>query len=97
MTLPQLYHNVTLRSYPEIRFFNGRPEGFGGGSPVCMALSGLSTGNSAAFVKRFRIAGAWPEAAHGDYAQGRVPDGSMLLNIVMRNAIDKMANVMDFR
>lgn len=62
-----------------------------------MALSGLSTGNCAAIVKEFRVAGAWRDGRKEDYIKGRVPDDAMLLSIVMRNAIDKMTNLKSFR
>ena len=58
-----------------------------------MALSGLSTGNSAGFVKDFRVSGAWRETNNDEYAQGRIPDNSMLLSIVLRNAVDRMTNL----
>lgn len=97
MTLPQLYEKVTLRSYPQIRYKGERPEGFGSGSPLCMALSGLSTGNAAALLKQFCITGAWTEHGADAYAHGRVPDSSMLLSIVLRNALDKMTNIQTFK
>lgn len=93
MTLPQLYEKVTVRSYSEVRYNNGRPEGFGGGSPLAMALSGLSTSNAAALVKTFRIAGKWKEYGAEDYVQGRIPDSSMLLSIILRNALERMTKV----
>lgn len=55
MTLPQLYQRVSLHSYGEMRYVNGRPEGFGSGSPFMMALNGLCTKGHAALVEEFRV------------------------------------------
>lgn len=97
MTLPQLYHRVTLHSYTEQRYIDGRPEGFGGGSPFTTALSGLTTNNSATLVQEFCIKGSWPEPRMEDYTKGKVPDSTMLLNIALRAAVDKMVNMKSFR
>ncbi|KAL1584800.1 hypothetical protein WHR41_06546 [Cladosporium halotolerans] len=86
MTLPQLYQKVSLHSYPEIRFVNGRPEGFGSGSPFMMALNGLSTKSHASVVRHFRLWGEWREVGVEDFAKGRIPDNSMLLNMMLRVA-----------
>ncbi|GAB7354177.1 hypothetical protein MBLNU459_g4730t1 [Dothideomycetes sp. NU459] len=96
MTIPQLYERVSLRSYAEVRYVDGRPEGFGGGSPFCMALSGLATSNSSNLVKDFSVAGAWPEPQKDNYLRGLVPDSTMLLAISMRAAVDKMTNMASF-
>ncbi|KAK3113920.1 hypothetical protein LTR53_008287 [Teratosphaeriaceae sp. CCFEE 6253] len=96
MTLPQLYQRVTLRAYPAIRYVNGRPEGFGGGSPFVMALSSLVTGQASALVEEFRVWGAWREAGQEDFAKGRIPDNSMMLNILLRAATDKMVKLRSF-
>lgn len=97
MTLPQLYERVTLRSYAELRYIDGKPEGFGSGSPFTMALSGLATGNSAAFVQDLCIAGTWPEPKIEEYKMGKVPDNTMLVGIALRAAVDKMVNMNTFR
>lgn len=97
MTIPQLYEKVALRSYPELRYVEGRPEGFGAGSPFCMALSGLATNNTSTLVKDFRVCGTWPEPRREDYHKGLVPDSTMLLGISLRAVIDKMANITTFR
>ncbi|KAK0310231.1 hypothetical protein LTR82_014913 [Friedmanniomyces endolithicus] len=97
MTLPQLYQRVALRSYAEIRYVNGRPEGFGGGSPFVMALNGLMTqSHTASLVEEFRVWGSWREEGHESFAKGRVPDNSMMLAILMRSATDKMAKLRTF-
>lgn len=97
MTLPQLYHRVTLRSYTEQRYIDGKPEGYGGGSPFTTALSGLTTNNSATLVQEFCIKGSWLEPRMEDYTKGKVPDSTMLLNIALRAAVDKMINMKSFR
>ncbi|KAK4992257.1 hypothetical protein LTR50_001237 [Elasticomyces elasticus] len=96
MTLPQLYKNVILRSHSEIRYKDGRPEGFGGGSPFSMALNGLVTSNNAPLVQHFAMQGHWQEFGHDEFAQGRVPDNSMILNIVLRAAVDRMVKMESF-
>lgn len=96
MTLPQLYQKVSLRSYAEIRYLNGRPEGFGSGSPFMMGLNGLVTKQHAALVEELRLWGAWKELGQEDFAKGRVPENSMMLNILLRSATDKMAKLRSF-
>ncbi|EON63994.1 hypothetical protein W97_03224 [Coniosporium apollinis CBS 100218] len=96
MTLPRLYEHVTLRSYAELRYFNGRPEGYGGGSPFSMGLNGLATRNTASYVKGWKLLGDWRESDVDDFTKGRVPDNSMMLNIVIRAAMDKMTCLESF-
>jgi hypothetical protein len=98
MTLPRLYEEVTLRSYPEIRHRedDGRPEGYGGGSPFAMGLNTLVSRTFTDYVQSFRVAGDWREHDVDDYKQGRVPDNSMVLQIAMRAALDKMKNLRAF-
>lgn len=96
MTLPQLYQDVSLHSYPEIRFANGRPEGFGSGSPFMMALNGLSTKSHASVVRHFRLWGEWREVGVEDFAKGRIPDNSMLLNMMLRVCVDRMTRLQSF-
>jgi hypothetical protein len=96
MTLPRLYEEVTLRSYSEIRYVEGRPEGYGGGSPFAMGLNTLVSRNFTDYVQAFRVVGEWREHDVDDYKQGRVPDNSVLLQIAMRAALDKMKNLRAF-
>ena len=96
MTLPQLYTKVHLHSFPEIRYVNGRPEGFGSGSPFTMALNGLVTKAHGNLVQEFRIWGEWKELGIEDFAKGRVPENSMMLNILLRAATDKMSRLQSF-
>ena len=100
MTLPQLYSNVSLRSYNYIRFCesDGRPEGCGMGSPFTMALNGLVSRSVSNYVKRFEVRGEWKEHELAEHSKvGRVPDSSMLLNSLVRVAVDKMAVLDEFR
>jgi hypothetical protein len=96
MTLPSLYTKVSLRSYPEIRYINGRPEGFGSGSPFLMALNGLVASSHAGMVKELRLSGQWKEPGVEEFAKGRVPDGSVMLNIILRAAMDRMTQIQTF-
>jgi hypothetical protein len=96
MTLPRLYENVTLRSYTEIRYVDGRPEGYGSGSPFAMGLNTLVTRNFSDYVQTFRAVGDWKEHDMEDYSKGRVPDNSMMLQLAMRAALDKMKNLKAF-
>ena len=96
MTLPRLYETVTLRSHAQIRFVDGRPEGYGSGSPFAMGLNTLVSRNFGDYVRSFRVVGTWREHDTGDYRQGRVPDNSMVLQIVLRAALDRMAGLRAF-
>ena len=96
MTLPQLYQKVALHSYPEIRYVSGRPEGFGSGSPFMLALNGLVTKPHASLVQEFRLWGEWRDSGSDDFAKGRVPDNSMMLNILVRAATDRMTKLQRF-
>ncbi|KAM3422947.1 hypothetical protein BST61_g430 [Cercospora zeina] len=96
MCLPQLYQRVSLHSYGEMRYVNGRPEGFGAASPLLMALNGLCTKGHATLVEELTLWGKWQEWGVDDFAKGRVPDNSMMLNIILRAATDKMIKLKSF-
>lgn len=96
MTLPRLYEHVTLRSHAEIRYIDGRPEGFGGGSPFSSGLNTLVSRTVTDYVQLFRVVGEWREHDVDDYKQGRVPDNSMVLQIAIRAALDRMKNLQAF-
>ncbi|EKG20863.1 hypothetical protein MPH_01846 [Macrophomina phaseolina MS6] len=97
MTLPRLYEKVVLRSYSELRYKdNGRPEGYGSGSPFAMGLNGLVTKNVAQYVRSWQLVGDWRESDLEDFSRGRVPDNSMMLNIAVRAAMDRMDKLADF-
>lgn len=96
MTLPRLYEHVTLRSHAEIRYVDGRPEGFGGGSPFSSGLNTLVSRNFGDYVQLIRVVGEWREHDVDDYKQGRVPDNSMVLQIALRAALDRMKNLTAF-
>ena len=93
MTLPQLYQHVALHSYSDIRYVNSRPEGYGSGSPFMMALNGLVTKSYAGVVQHFRVWGEWKDVGAEDFAKGRVPDNSMMLNMMLRVCVDKMVKL----
>jgi hypothetical protein len=96
MTLPQLYQQVALHSYSDIKYVNGRPEGYGSGSPFMMALNGLVTKSYAGVVQHFRVWGEWKDVGADDFAKGRVPDNSMMLNMMLRVCVDKMVKLRSF-
>ncbi|PVI00891.1 hypothetical protein DM02DRAFT_614049 [Periconia macrospinosa] len=96
MTLPRLYQNVTLRSYTEIRYVDDLPVGYGGGSPFAMGLNTLVTRTYASYIETFRVIGEWQEHDADNYTKGRVPDNSMVLQIAMRAALDKMPHLQTF-
>jgi hypothetical protein len=93
MTTPHLYESITLHSYSEIRYDDGRAERYSSGSPFAMGLNTLVTRTFADYVQRFRVTGYWREHDEDDYRQGRVPDNNMVLQIAMRAALDKMKNL----
>ncbi|KAF2087242.1 hypothetical protein K490DRAFT_73674 [Saccharata proteae CBS 121410] len=97
MTLPRLYERVILKSYRELRYNDGgRPEGYGGGSPFSMGLNGLVTKNYASYVRSWTLTGEWRESDVDDFSRGRVPDNSMMLNIAVRAAMDRMERLESF-
>lgn len=96
MTLPRLYEEVTLRSYAELRYINGRPDGYGSGSPFAMGLNTLVSRNFTDYIQTFRVVGEWREHDMEDYSKGRVPDNSMVLQVAMRAALDKMKILTSF-
>lgn len=95
--LPRLYEHVSLHSFPEIRYFDGRPEGLGAGSPFSMALDGIVSRNVGGYVRDFRLLGDFQEKEKDQYEKGRIPDNTMMLNIVVRAAIEKMDKLQTFR
>ena len=72
-------------------------EGYGGGSPFSMGLNGLVTRNYAGYVKRWKVEGDWREKDVEEFAKGRIPDNSMMLNIAIRAALDRMTILESFR
>lgn len=63
-----------------------------------MGLNGLATRNVAGYVKQFRVYGEWKQYDVQEFAKvGRVPDGSMLLNSLVRVAVEKMGVLDSFR
>ena len=100
MTLPQLYSDVSLRSYDYIRYCQreGRAQGCGMASPFSMGLNGLVSRNVACYVKTFELTGEWKEHNLQEHVKmGRVPDESMMLSSLVRVAVEKMAVLDSFR
>ncbi|QVM13148.1 hypothetical protein D8B26_007764 [Coccidioides posadasii str. Silveira] len=97
MTLPQLYKNITLTSYDKIRYRDDLPEGCGSASPFSMGLNAIVTRNVASLVRSLTMRGEWREDGLDEHARvGRVTDSSMMLNIAVRAAIDKMTGLEKF-
>ena len=99
MCLPNLYTRVKLKSYDHIRFSaeTARPEGCGGGSPFAMGLNSLVTRPVAQYVKSFELAGHYKEIGVEAHAKlGRVSDGGMMVNILVRTAIERMTALESF-
>lgn len=68
------------------------------GSPFTMALNGLVSRSVSNYVHTFEVCGEWKEHDLSECAKvGRVPDGSMLLNSLIRVAIERMSALEDFR
>ena len=67
-------------------------------SPFSMGLSGLVTRSVTGYVKNFEVWGEWKEYELEENAKvGRVPDGSMILNTLVRIAMEKMTGLDSFR
>ena len=67
-------------------------------SPFSMGLNGLVSRNVAGYVKSFEVCGEWKEHALEEHARvGRVPDETMMLNSLVRVAIERMAVMDNFR
>ncbi len=63
-----------------------------------MGLNGLVSRNVAGYVKNFEVCGDWKEHALNEHAKvGRVPDETMMLNSLVRVAVEKMAVLDSFR
>ena len=63
-----------------------------------MGLNGLVTRNVAGYVKNFEVCGEWKEHALEEHARvGRVPDETLMLNSLVRVAVEKMEGLDNFR
>ncbi|KAG2417746.1 hypothetical protein HFD88_008965 [Aspergillus terreus] len=97
MALPQLYKSLTLTSYDKIRYRDEQPEGMGSASPFSMGLNALITRPYGSLVRSLTLRGDWREHDLEEHARvGRVPDSSMMLNIAVRAAVDKMPDLESF-
>ncbi|KAI9367405.1 hypothetical protein BJX61DRAFT_528577 [Aspergillus egyptiacus] len=98
MALPQLYRNLTLTSYDKIRYRGDTPEGMGSASPFTMGLNAVITRPYSTLVRSLTLRGDWREQELEEHARvGRVPDSSMMLNIAVRAAVDRMQDLESFR
>ncbi|KAJ5745886.1 hypothetical protein N7520_011068 [Penicillium odoratum] len=97
MALPQLYRSLTLTSYDKIRYRDDQPEGVGSASPFTMGLNAVITRPYATLVRSITLRGDWKGHDLEEHALvGRVPDSSMLLNIAVRAALDRMTSLESF-
>ncbi|BCR89959.1 uncharacterized protein ACHE_51157S [Aspergillus chevalieri] len=97
MSLPLLYRNLTLTSYDKIRYRGEEPEGVGSASPFSMGLNAVITRPYAKLVRSLTLRGEWREHELEEHARvGRVPDSSMMLNIAVRAAVDRMPDLESF-
>ena len=63
-----------------------------------MALHGLALRNVGAHVKNFRLSGEWRQPNLEEYGKmGLVPDSDIMLNTLVRVAVDKMPVIQSFR
>lgn len=63
-----------------------------------MGLNGLISRNVGGLVRSFKISGEWKEYDLEEFTRvGRIPDNSMMLNMVVRMAIEKMEKLESFR
>lgn len=68
------------------------------GSPFSMGLNGLVLRNVASYVEKFRVHGEWKDYELPEYSSiGRVTEGSMMLNTMVRVAVEKMPLLDSFR
>lgn len=67
-------------------------------SPFSMGLNGLVSRNIAGYVRTFELCGSWKEHEIQEHAKvGRVPDESMMLNTLVRVAVERMGELQSFR
>lgn len=63
-----------------------------------MGLNAVITRPHAALVRSMTLRGEWREHDLEEHARvGRVPDSSMMLNIAVRAAVDRMKGLESFR
>ena len=66
------------------------------GSPFVMGLNGLVLRNVAGYVRRLEFVGEWKEDDLEEFSRrGRVPDSSIILNTLVRVAIERATNLRD--
>lgn len=98
MTLPHLYKNLTLTSHDRIRYRDDRTGERMSSSSFSMGLNTVITQNVGLLVRSVRLRGGWREDGLEEHARaGRVPDSSMMLNIAVRAAVDRMTELESFR
>ena len=67
-------------------------------SPFVMALHGLALRNVGNHVRHFRLHGQWRQPDLEDHSRvGLVPDSDIMLNCLVRVAVEKMPAIHSFR
>ena len=67
-------------------------------SPFSIGLNGLVSRNVAGYVKNFQVHGEWKEYGAEEHAKaGRLTDGNMMLNTLVRVAVERMGSLHSFR
>ena len=67
-------------------------------SPFSTGLDGLVTRNIVGYVRKFELCGEWKEYNSEEQTKvGKISDGSMMLNTLVRIAIERMVYLEDFR
>jgi hypothetical protein len=51
----------------------------------------------AGYVKSLHLLGDWREADTDDFSKGRIPDSTMILNVAIKAAIERMQRLETFR
>lgn len=98
MTVPHLWRSVTLTSYTSIRYKDDVPEGFGSASPFSMGLNALVTRNVSNLVRSLQLMGDFGGSdQHENSKAGRVSEYGMILNIAVSAALEKCAQMENFR
>jgi hypothetical protein len=64
-----------------------------------MGLEGLAarSRNLAQYVKTLSLVGSWRELDTEDFAKGRIPDNTMIMNVAVRAAIENTEKLQQFR
>ena len=100
MTTPRLYKQITLTSYDESlrtrEDLDLQDDGLWHASPFAMGLGALVTRKHAGLVQCLKLEGVFREHELDQYKNRRLPDGSVMLNLAIRAAIDRCTQLQSF-